>query len=166
MAVLEHAVAQSAPAGVHLRAIRDDDAERLRRMFTRCSRDTIYRRFFTYAPTPPEWMLRRLAHVDHVNRYAVVAAVGDEVVGVARFDKVGRGDEAEIAVCVEDAWQRRGVARSLMTAVLDAARRRGVVTVTADMQADNGPARTLVTALLPHAEVTPSGTTYTIRASL
>lgn len=148
------------------RTIQADDVERLRRMFDRCSRETIYRRFFSYYQEAPEWVLRRLTYVDYVHRHAVVAVVADEIVGVARFDKVGSGDEAEIAICVEDAWQRRGVARRLMEWMSDIARSRGVATMTADVQADNGPALALLRSVLPGAVVTPEGTTFAVRAAL
>lgn len=153
-------------ATVTMRPIQTDDVERLRRMFSRCSRETIYRRFFTAYTSPPEWALQRLAYVDYVNRHAVVAVVGDEIVGVARYDKVGASDEAEIAVCVEDAWQRKGVGASLLEWTLDLARRRGVVTVVADVQSGNSAVLGLLRRLLPSAEVRPDGTTFAVRAAL
>jgi len=160
------AVAAERPSSYDVRPIRADDVERLRRMFSRCSRETIYRRFFSYYPAPPEWVLQRLTSVDYVNRHAVVAVVDDEIIGVARFDKVGTGDEAEMAICVEDLWQRRGVARHLFTWIMDLARSRGVATITADVQADNGAAMSLLRQLLPDAEIHLDGTTFVIRAAL
>ena len=154
------------PGQVVYRTIQADDVERLRRMFGRCSRETIYRRFFSYYQEAPEWVLRRLTFVDYVHRHAVVAVVDDEIVGVARFDKIGSGDEAEIAVCVEDGWQRRGIARRLIEWMVDIARTRGVTTMTADVQADNAPALALLREVLPGAEVTAEGTTFSVRAPL
>ena len=163
-ALVERAAA--APGIVTYRTIQADDVERLRRMFQRCSRETIYRRFFSYTPQAPEWMLRRLALVDYVNRHAVVAVVDDEIVGVARFDKVGAGDEAEIAICVEDAWQRRGIARTLLSWMTEIARSRGVATMTAEVQSDNAAVLALLRCVLPDVQVTPEGTTYAVRAPL
>ena len=149
------------------RAIRVDDIGRLRRMFQRCSPRTVYRRFFcAYPLAVPDRMLQRLTYVDYVNRCAVVAEVGDEIVGIAGFDKVGAGDEAEVAICVEDAWQRRGVGRALLDAVVEAALRRGVLTFSADIQADNRAALALVASALPHAEVVLHGTTYAVQAAV
>lgn len=154
------------PDEVTYRPIQSDDLERLRRMFDRCSPDTIYRRFFSHYSAAPEWVLRRLTYVDYVHRCAIVAVVDDEIVGVARFDKVGAGDEAEVAICVEDAWQRRGVARELLAWTSDLARSRGVATMIADVQAGNGAALALLRAVLPQAVVTPEGTTFAVRAAL
>ena len=151
---------------VSYRPIQADDVERLRRMFGRCSPETIYRRFFSYYPEAPEWVLRRLTYVDYVNRHAVVAVIDDEIVGVARFDKVGAGDAAEVAVCVEDAWQRQGIGRALMEWLIELARGRGVATMTADVQADNTPVLALLRSVLPSVEVTPERSTFAVRAPL
>ncbi|HVF18790.1 MAG TPA: GNAT family N-acetyltransferase [Mycobacteriales bacterium] len=149
------------------RTIQADDMGRLRRMFERCSRVTIYRRFFCAYPTAiPDRLLQRLTYVDYVNRHAVVAVVDDEIVGMASFDKVGAGDEADVAICVEDAWQRNGVGRALLDWLADLALRRGVATLTADVQADNRAACALVAAVLPGAQLTLQGTTYAVRAVL
>ncbi len=154
-------------AAISYRPIQADDIGRLRRMFERCSRMTVYRRFFClYPDAVPDRVLQRLTYVDYVNRHAVVAVVGDEVVGIASFDKVGAGDEADSAVCVEDAWQRCGVGRHLVAWASEIARRRGVTTLTADIQADNAAALALVRAALPLAEVTLHGTSYGVRAVL
>ena len=150
---------------VTFRPIQADDVERLRRMFERCSPETIYRRFFTHYREAPEWVLRRLTYVDYVHRHAVVAVVDDEVVAVARFDKTAP-DEAEIAICVEDAWQRRGIARDLLGWMVEIARSRGVATMTADVQADNAAVLGLLRQVLPDVEITPEGSTFSVRAPL
>jgi GNAT superfamily N-acetyltransferase len=158
---------QLRPTAVAYRTIQADDIGRLRRMFERCSRMTVYRRFFClYPEAVPDRVLQRMTYVDYVNRHAIVAVVGDEVVGVASFDKVGLGDEADGAICVEDAWQRSGVGRNLLLWLGELARSRGVATMTADVQADNAAALGLVRAVLPDAEVTLCGSTYGVRAVL
>jgi GNAT superfamily N-acetyltransferase len=136
-------------------------------MFQRCSRMTVYRRFFClYPEAVPDRVLQRLTYVDYVNRHALVAVVDDEVVAIASFDKVGVGDEADTAICVEDAWQRTGIGRNLLEWMGEIALRRGVTTMTADIQSDNAAALALVRAVCPSAEVTLAGTTYAVRAVL
>src|SRR5687768_15278424 len=87
---------------ITLRPIRDDDVERLRRLFYRLSPETIYLRFFQPLRRPSEKMLHHLAEVDHERRQAIVAVDGDEVVGVARYDPADDDQHAEVAVVVED----------------------------------------------------------------
>jgi len=66
-------------------------------------------------------MLARLTDVDHLRRDALVALEGDEIVAVARYDAARTDDgddadtrDAEIAVTVVDAWQRRGLGHRLL----------------------------------------------------
>ncbi|RBY83365.1 GNAT family N-acetyltransferase [Blastococcus sp. TF02A-26] len=139
---------------VATRPIRDDDLLRLVRLWPRLSPETRYRRFHAPVQTLPPAAVRRLVHVDHDTREAVVALVADEVVGVARYDRspTDRGS-AELAVVVEDDWQGLGLGRQLMREVVALAAVRGVRRLTADVQEDNVPALRLVARLLPTASV-------------
>src|SRR5204863_10118088 len=92
-----------------VREITLDDVDRLRRMFSRLSPDTVYRRFFSPVNEPRRSALVWLAAVDHDSRDALVALDGDEIVAVARYDSRPGARTAEIAVTVEDAWQHRGI---------------------------------------------------------
>ena len=53
--------------------------------------------------------VERFTHVDHVDRVAFVVTVGDEIIGVGRYDRIDELGEAEVAFLVEDAHQGRGV---------------------------------------------------------
>ena len=152
----------TAPA---LRIIRDDDDARLERLFYRLSPESVYRRFFTLYSTPPAGAIDQLAHLDHDTRDAVVAAVGDEVVGVARYATVAPG-VAEIAVVVEDAWQGRGVGRRLVECVAALARVHGMSELCATVLAENRPAIAMLRAVFPDGVWTPDGTEYEWRVAL
>jgi len=127
----------------------------------------VYRRFHAPVHRLPDETVRRLVTVDHDLREAIVAVVGGEVVGVARYDRpVGDPSTAEVAVLVEDAWQRAGVGRQLLAALTDLAARRGVRTVTATVQPDNRPVLGLVRRLLPGSTVTPDADVLTVTSPL
>lgn len=142
------------PSGetLHLRPIRPDDEERLERLFHRLSPRTIYMRFFSPVARPSHRTLRYLSSVDHDGREAIVAVDGDDIVGVARYDRRAGTDEAEVAVLVEDAWQGRGLGRILTEHLAREARSHGVEAFTASMLGDNrraiGLARTSAAAHL------------------
>src|SRR4051812_27149498 len=88
---------------VATRPVRPADQTLFCRLWERLSPETVYRRFHAPVHTLPEESVRRLVTVDHDLREAVVAVVGGEVVGIARYDR--RLDDpsiAEIAVLVED----------------------------------------------------------------
>ncbi len=137
-----------------IRPIEPDDVERLERLFYRLSPETVYRRFFSPIARPRRSVLEHLATVDHGDRDAVVAVVDDEIVGVARYDKVAAyPNAAEIAVVVEDAWQRHHVASALMNDLATRARERGFTMFTASMLGENQPVVALVRALNPDARI-------------
>lgn len=58
---------------------------------------------------------------------------------VARYEPGEAPGVAEIAIVVEDAWQRRGLGGQLLGALLAAAEARGLHWFTADILADNRP---------------------------
>jgi ribosomal protein S18 acetylase RimI-like enzyme len=136
-----------------VREITIDDIERLRRLFTRLSPDSVYRRFFSPVQEPPRTALLWLANVDHANRDALVALDGDEIVAVARYDGRAGTHQAEIAVTVEDAWQGLGVGKQLTRRLAKIAVDHGIESFEAVVQPDNRPALGLLRKLSPDASV-------------
>jgi GNAT superfamily N-acetyltransferase len=152
---------------VATRPVRPADQTLFCRLWGRLSRDTVYRRFHAPVHTLPEESVRRLVTVDHDLREAVVAVVGGEVVGVARYDRpLDDPSTAEVAVVVEDAWQGVGLGRQLLAELTALAARRGVRRLTATVQADNEPALGLVRRLLPWSTFTPDVDVYTVSSPL
>ncbi len=156
---------------LRLRPVRRDDAARLRRMFYRLSPATIYRRFHAPLTAPPERGPGCLIGADLYDRYATVALIGDEIVGVARYDRLtlpgeGGGSEAELAIVVEDAWQRRGVGRLLVARLVAAAGRRRIDRFTGTALGDNRPLLGLIGALFPRASVRLRDGEYQLRLRL
>jgi RimJ/RimL family protein N-acetyltransferase len=135
---------------VELRAIEPDDVDRLEEMFFRLSPETVYRRFFAPIARPRPGVLRHFATVDHDDRDAVVAVVGDAIVGVARYDRC-RDDptQAEVAIVVEDAWQHHGIAHALLGELTRRAARHGIATFTAVVLPGNDPVLRLARQLAP-----------------
>lgn len=160
---------------VLFRPIRPDDAQRLERLFYRLSPRSLYLRFFTPMARPNAAMIRRLSTVDYTDRLALVAVIDDEVVGVARFDRVSATapaalhvdpGEAEAAVIVEDAWQGRGIATRLLWRLSAAAVVREVHTFTASVLADNRPMLGLLSVLGESVEMELEGGEYVVRLRL
>jgi len=148
-----------------IRPIAIGDVERLARLFTRLSPESVHFRFFSPISRPPRAALLRLADVDHRRRDALVALEGDEIVAVARYD--GRpndggkpSNQAEIAMTVEDSWQRRGLGKSLARRLAGLATDRGYDTFVATMLPDNRAALGLVRKLVPDATVRWAGGEY------
>jgi RimJ/RimL family protein N-acetyltransferase len=152
---------------VTTRPVRPADRTLFYRLWPRLSAETVYRRFHAPVHRLPDETVRRLVTVDHDLREAVVAVVGGEVVGVARYDRAPEDpSSAEIAVLVEDAWQGAGVGRQLLAGLRDLAARRGVRTFTATVQPDNQPVLGLLRRLLPGSTVTADADVLTVTSPL
>jgi GNAT superfamily N-acetyltransferase len=152
---------------VATRPVRPDDDQRLVRMWPRLSPDTVYRRFHSPVRCLPMATVHHLVEVDHQLREALVAEIGGEVVGVARYDR--RADDpgaAEFAVVVEDAWQGLGLGRQLLVELTGLAARRGVGRLTATVQMDNDRMLRLIHRLLPGSRFTRDSGVYEVESPL
>src|SRR6516164_5378480 len=117
---------------VHIRPIRPDDADRLVAFHEHLSPETVYRRFFSAHPHLRPDEVERFTHVNYQDRLALVGLIGNELVGVARFDRMPDPSEAEVAFVVADAVQGRGLGTILLEHLATAARQRGISQVVAD----------------------------------
>ena len=145
-----------------------EDAERVRRFFERLSPESVYRRFFTLFPAPPPKLVSYLAGPETDDHETLAALDGDEIVALASWDRrVPAGDEAELAILVEDAWQHRGLGRALMRMLTAEAAHHGITVLTASVLSDNQPARRLALAVArpDHVEMDGPETSYTYRVA-
>jgi GNAT superfamily N-acetyltransferase len=140
-------------AELEVRPIDAGDVGRLRRLFDRLSPTSVYFRFFAPIRRPRPGALEHLASVDHDRREALVAVVDDEIVAVARYDSGAGADEAELAITVEDAWQRRGLGVRLSRRLAELARTRGYIAFTASVLGENRGALALMRAITPNVDV-------------
>ena len=114
------------------------DGARLVRFHQRLSAETTRLRYFTFHPELTDAELERFTHVDHVQREALIAVVGGEIVGVARFDRADlTDDEAETAFVVADSWQGRGIGSLLLRRLAARAHHVGLRRLTAETLPEN-----------------------------
>src|SRR3712207_1453975 len=81
--------------------------------------------------------LHHFTHVDHDTRVAFVLVLGDQVIGVGRYDRYPGTDDAEVAFLIEDAHQGRGLGSVLLEHLAAAARERGIKNFVAEVLAQN-----------------------------
>ena len=152
---------------IETRPVQPDDVELFRRLWPRLSRETVYRRFHAPVRRIPAETVRRLVEVDHDLREAVVAVVGGEVVGVARYDRSPADPAtAEFAIVVEDAWQGFGLGRQLLGELVALAAARGIGVLTATVQPDNDRVLGLIRRVFPDSTVTPDDDVLVVRSHL
>ena len=123
-------------SAAHLRPILPSDAEALQEFHQRQSEQSRYLRFFAPMPRLSSRDLDRFTHVDHVDRVAFIVLVGQEIVAVARYDRV-EPRTAEIAFNVSDSRQGTGLASVLLEHLAAAARERGINRFTAEVLPQN-----------------------------
>lgn len=113
-----------------IRPLRADDREREIAFINSLSERSRYFRLFTPMSVLPPHLLEQLLEVDYEGRMVFVATVqteaGEQFVGVARYARTKEGDAAEIGITVTDAWQRRGIARLLLSRLAQYARSKGI----------------------------------------
>ncbi|HKT04822.1 MAG TPA: GNAT family N-acetyltransferase [Rugosimonospora sp.] len=125
---------------VHIRPIRPQDADSIVAMHARFSERTRYLRYFSPYPRIPERDLIRFVNVDHHDREALVIQVGDRLIAVGRYDRLGpEAEEAEVAFVVEDVYQGKGIGSILLEHLAAAAREAGLVRFVAEVLPVNGP---------------------------
>lgn len=95
-------------------------------------------RFLTYVSHPPATYLSYLTHVDGERRFAYVVEKECEIRAVGRYETLPDSpDVAEVALLVEDAYQRRGIGTMLLKKLAERASRFGIKKMKAVMLPEN-----------------------------
>ncbi|HSV39947.1 MAG TPA: GNAT family N-acetyltransferase [Nocardioidaceae bacterium] len=112
------------------------------------SEKSLYTRFLIGTPTIPGYYLHYVRNAPRSRWDAVVALHGDDVVGWAEFGRMEYyGAEAELAVVVVDAWQRRGIGTAVARRAVERAILSGVTTLSAEVLASNIASARLIESL-------------------
>jgi len=140
--MIEHSPSEGAagpPAGTVIRSIRPSDAAGLHGFHARLSDDTIRNRFFGPHAVLPEAEVRRFTSLSPEREVALVATIGEDIVGVGRSIRLGGSDAAEVAFVIQDGYQGRGLGTALLTRLAGIARADGIHRFVADTFATNRP---------------------------
>ncbi|HTA01708.1 MAG TPA: GNAT family N-acetyltransferase [Streptosporangiaceae bacterium] len=133
-------------------------------MWGRCSLVTRMTRF--HAPVraiPASYLQAVLA--DPSASLVAASASGSTIGGLASL-VAGDGSSAELGVLVEDAWQRQGISRQLVTHLVAAAPAREITEVTASVLALNAAVADLLRQIPGEFSLSRGGTTLNVRLRL
>lgn len=115
---------------VLVRDIRPEDGGMLDDAFDRLCKEARYSRFFNVVRSVPDDILRPKAPGPHGHVMALVAlsegGAERSMVGGARYVTDITGETCEFAVTVADDWHRLGMAKQLMSYLMEIARARHV----------------------------------------
>ena len=145
---------------VRIRPIRPEDAEILHAFFHTLSPQTRYYRFMQEIDDMPASLIARFTQIDYDREMALVATImqdgRDTMIGSARYALAPDGESVEFALVIGDDWQRCGLGRRLLGALIDCARDKGHKAIVGDVLGDNAKMLQMMRALgfriLPHPE--------------
>jgi acetyltransferase len=129
-----------------IRPIRPEDEPLVVDFHHRLSEQSVYLRYFRsfqLSQRVQHERLTRICFVDYDRDMALVAEYNDpetgekQIVGIGRLTKLHGSKDAEFAVLVNDAFQRRGLGTELLNQLLDIGRDEGVERVIAYMLGEN-----------------------------
>ena len=113
------------------------DYEAVRKMHASMSPDNVYLRFFNLSPHAADQEAKRVCRAPAEDHAALLAWLGNQLIGVASYEPTGTEGTAEIAFAVADHMHGRGVATLLLEHLISIARRRQLTAFTAQTLATN-----------------------------
>jgi GNAT superfamily N-acetyltransferase len=152
-------------SAVLVRPVSPEDAEGLRRMLSRLSRESIHLRFHAPLPRAPEWAVAMFANSDRRYGESLVAVAGGEIVGHAMYAREDR-DTAEFAIVVEDGCQDRGIGKMLLSALAEKAVSEGVKCFTGAVLGENRRMFGLIRSVFERIGYTIEDGAYAVSAPL
>jgi len=124
-----------------IRPIRPEDAASHAALIARLPAEDLRYRFFSALREVAPEQMARLTQIDYDREMAFIAVreADGATVGVSRVVCAWSGAAGEFAILVEPACKGLGLARHLMTRVIDWARSRDIPLITGQILADNQP---------------------------
>ncbi|MFA5242510.1 MAG: bifunctional acetate--CoA ligase family protein/GNAT family N-acetyltransferase [Sulfuricella sp.] len=142
-----------------IRPIRPEDAELEQKFVHDLSEESRYFRFMRSVQELSPEMLSRFTQIDYSREMAIIAVTqehGSELeLGVCRFAINPDGESCEFALVVADAMRGKGLGQKLMTALMDAARSKGLKTIEGEVLKNNTSMLKLMTRLGFSIETSP-----------
>ena len=132
-----------------IRPLTPGDRRAIAFSFRRLGERSRYQRFLAPVHELSSLQLDRMTRVDHWHHEGLIAYSPPprSPIGLAEYVRLDTFDEAELAIAVVDAWQRRGVGSALAAALRDRALAAGIRRLRATVLAGNHGALALARGL-------------------
>jgi acyl-CoA synthetase (NDP forming)/GNAT superfamily N-acetyltransferase len=108
-------------------------------MHAAMSPDNLYLRFFSLSPRNADTEAGRVCRKPGPDHAALLAWLGDRLVGVASYEPAAKSGTAEVAFAVPDDMHGRGIATLLLEHLVSVGRERGLRAFTAEALPENRP---------------------------
>ena len=127
---------------ITIRPIHPEDAEMEQEFVKNLSDESKYYRFMDTLRELTQSMLVRFTQIDYDREMALVATLPEKdgktvQIAVARYVTNPDGETVEFALAVADAWQKHGIGRKLMSALIESARIKGYRAIVGDVLSQN-----------------------------
>jgi acyl-CoA synthetase (NDP forming)/RimJ/RimL family protein N-acetyltransferase len=122
---------------VEIRRAEPGDIDTVRAMHEDMSPENLYLRFFSFSPRSAEPEARRVCRGPDSDHAALLAWLGQRLVGVASYEVTQKPGLAEVAFAVSDKMHGHGIATLLLEHLISLGREQGLHAFTADMLAEN-----------------------------
>lgn len=126
---------------ITIRPIRPEDAELVQDFVRNLSEQSRYFRFMNSVQELSQSMLVRFTQIDYSREMALIAVTeeqGKEVeIGVARYATNPDGESCEFALAISDSMHGKGLGQKLMSALMDAARSKGLKVIEGEVLKNN-----------------------------
>lgn len=126
---------------LRFRPLLPSDEEGMRRLFYRFSSESRYMRFFRSVNAMPHTKMQPYVNVDYRNAMSIVALEGPpgqgRIVAEARTMCGHATRDAELAIFVDEEYQRLGVGTFMTKLLIKLARQQGITALVADVLASN-----------------------------
>ena len=127
---------------ITIRPIRPEDAEMEQDFVKNLSDESKNYRFMDTLRELTQSMLVRFTQIDYDREMALVATLPEKdgktvQIAVARYVTNPDGETVEFALAVADAWQKHGIGRKLMSALIESARIKGYRAIVGDVLSQN-----------------------------
>jgi acetyltransferase len=144
---------------ITIRPLRPEDAQLEREFVRNLSEESRYFRFLGTLRELTPGMLLRFTQFDYDREMALTAVTtvdGKETeIGGARYVIDREGTGCEFAIAIADEWQKCGIGRRLMSALIEAAREKKLSQMHGDVLANNGSMLAMMESLGFKVETNP-----------
>jgi acyl-CoA hydrolase/RimJ/RimL family protein N-acetyltransferase len=155
---------------VRFRPIKSSDEDQMRRLFYRFSDESIYYRYFHSVSIMPHSKMQEYVNVNWKNTMSIVGLVGEPGQGIilaeARYLVDASKKAAEIAIIVDEKYNRLGIASYMIKFLTQIGKKRGLKVFVADILSSNHTIMKVFKKIFPNLESDLEEGVYTVTLPL